>query len=340
MRWLTVQPGPSFSVADVHNGWVEALRSLGQEVADYNLDRRLTFYDQALLADDINDDQGRQAVHRAFNREQAVTLAAQPILSEAMMKWPHVVLFTSAFFIPHLILEVLRSRGMKIVMLFTESPYQDGMQLDMARYADVALVNDPVNLDRFREVAPQAVYMPHAYRPQVHYPASSPDREWDMAFVGTGFPSRIKFFGEMDLSGLKVKMAGPWEDPQEWADFDHEDCISNTQTADIYRSSRTGINFYRRESEDDHAGEGWAMGPREVEMAACGLWFARDPRPESDGLFPMLPAFSSPLEASDAIRWALKHEDAREKAATAARRAVAGRTFENHARKLLALLDS
>ena len=29
MRWLVIQPGPSFSVADVYDGWVEALQGLG-----------------------------------------------------------------------------------------------------------------------------------------------------------------------------------------------------------------------------------------------------------------------------------------------------------------------
>src|SRR5215831_1402028 len=112
MRWLLIHPGPNFSVSDVHTGWVEALRGLGQQVAEYNLDRRLTFYDQALLADDIGDEEGRTAVHKALTREQAILLAAQPILSEAMMAWPHVVLLTSAFFVPHTVLEVLRDRGM------------------------------------------------------------------------------------------------------------------------------------------------------------------------------------------------------------------------------------
>lgn len=41
MRILVVHPGPNFSVADVHDGWVEALRSLGCEVASFNSDDRL-----------------------------------------------------------------------------------------------------------------------------------------------------------------------------------------------------------------------------------------------------------------------------------------------------------
>jgi spore maturation protein CgeB len=118
-----------------------------------------------------------------------------------------------------------------------------------------------------------------------------------------------------------------------------EGCVDNDQTAGIYRQSRCGINFYRREAEDAHAGEGWAVGPREVELAACGTWFTRDPRPESDELFPMLPAFTGPAEASEQIRWALAHPGAREKAAALAREAITDRTFTSHARRLLAILD-
>jgi hypothetical protein len=345
MRWLLIHPGPNFSVADVHTGWMEALRGLGQHVVEYNLDRRLSFYDQALLADDLTDADGRQAVHKALTREQAIELAANGILSACYQTWPDVVMAVSAFFTPSWMLEVIRARNHKIVMLFTESPYQDGMQLEMAKFADISLVNDPVNLTAYGEHGP-AAYMPHAYRPAVHYPASSPAREYDLAFVGTGFPSRVRFFEQMNLQGLRTRFEGVWMDlPPEsplrnWADFSQDGCVGNAETAAIYRSSRTGINFYRREAEDAHTGEGWACGPREIEMAACGLWFARDPRPESDNLFPMLPAFSSPQEASEHVRWAVTHEAAREKAAVAARKAIAGRTFDSHAKTLLAMLDT
>jgi hypothetical protein len=75
-------------------------------------------------------------------------------------------------------------------------------------------------------------------------------------------------------------------------------------------------------------------------MAACGLFFARDPRPESDELFGgILPSFGSPEEASDLIRWWLARDGLREKRAAQAREAIAGRTFTEHAKKLLRLLD-
>jgi spore maturation protein CgeB len=208
----------------------------------------------------------------------------------------------------------------------------------------MSLINDPVNLAAYRQIGP-AEYMPHAYRESVHHPAApGTEPEYDLAFIGTGFPSRVKFFSQMDLAGLNVRLAGLWMDLPEdspmrdWTAAEAGDCVDNTETARIYRRSRTGINVYRREAEAAHEGEGAACGPREIEMAASGLWFARDPRPESDELFPMLPSYTSPAEASDIIRWALAHPAERAEAADKARAAVEGRTFTEHAKKLLRLL--
>ena len=157
----------------------------------------------------------------------------------------------------------------------------------------------------------------------------------------------------MDLSGLDVLLGGGWPglaqdsplrehllDPEQRdTAVENMRCTDNDVTAEIYRSARCGINFYRREGEDSWDGGGWACGPREIEMAACGLPFARDGRGESDELFPMLPAFTSPAEASDQVRWLLADDARREKAAAAARAAVADRTFTANAKRLLRLLD-
>lgn len=333
-------------MADVYEGWVEALRGLGEDVWTFNLDRRLQFFDATLLeAEGMAGEDGAKAFRKAVTREQAITMAAEGVLGEAFKAWPDVVLLISAFFIPKLYLDMFRDRGMRVVLLHTESPYQDDEQLIRASHADLNLLNDPVNLDRYRALGP-AEYMPHAYRPDIHHPAApGTAQHWDLSFIGTGFPSRVRFFEAMNLEGLAVHLAGPWLDLAEdsplrdWTMTDNEACVSNDETAEIYRASRCGINFYRVEGEEAHAGKGWAMGPREVELAACGTWFPRDPRGEGDEVFPMLPTFTSPAEAGDQIRWALAHPDEREKAAARAREAVADRTFENNARRLLQLLD-
>jgi len=350
VRWLVVHPGPSFSVADVHNGICEALRALGEEVVEYALDWRLQFFDSALFEVDRNDI-GQIKVKRACTREQALAMAAESLCAVAYTWWPHVVLGISAFFTPPPLLDCIRGRGQKVMLWHTESPYQDEEQLERAAHADVNLVNDPVTLGRYQALGP-AEYMPHSYRPSVHYPGPGrAELRSDLAFVGTGFPSRRAFFEAMNLDGVDVLLAGPWPglpetsplygwlaDPQmaDGQDAAEMVCLDNDRTAEVYRSARTGINLYRREGETGMAA-GVAMGPREVEMAATGLFFLRDRRPEGDDLLPMLPVFHDPEDASEQLRWFLRHDSVREKAAAAARDAVAGRTFEAAARRLIRL---
>lgn len=344
MRWLIGHPGPHFSVHDLYEGWTEALRELGEDVYTFNLGDRISFYDAALIEAGGLDEEGRPAFRKAIERGEALGMAAHEILRAAFLAWPDVVLLVSAFWYPPYLLDAMRGRGMKVVLLHTESPYQDGEQLERAAHADINLLNDPVNIDAYRELGP-AVYMPHAYRPAVHYPAPEGSaRKWDFAFVGTGFPSRVRFFEAMNLTGLDVHLAGPWLDLPEdsplrdWTSPRLDNCVDNRQTARVYRDTRVSLNFYRREAEDAHTGEGWAVGPREVELAACGTYFLRDPRPESDGLFPMMPSYGSPEEAADLLRWALARPDERHEAALKARAAIEDRTFTNNAKALLRMI--
>ncbi len=149
----------------------------------------------------------------------------------------------------------------------------------------------------------------------------------------------------MDFAGTDFLLGGAnWEDLPEdsplRAYLGHtEGCVDNDQAAELYRHAKMGINVYRRESEDDHAGEGWAMGPREVEMAAIGLPFLRDPRPESDEILWMLPSFTDPGDASAQLKWWLARDDQRAEAARLAMKAVADRTFTNNATRLLQALE-
>jgi len=306
---------------------------------------RLTFYDSAAVETGRRDDLGRPEFRKAITHDQAIELAANGLLSACYQFWPDVVLIVSGFFVPGRVLEVMRARRHKLVMVNTECPYEDSVQVDRSAMCDVALVNDPVSLDRFRGVCPVAEYVPHAYRPSVHFPAPPGWRpDFDLAFSGTAYQSRIGFFEGMGLKGLKVALAGNWllaapESPlRKYLVHDVGDCMDNTATADLYRVSRAGINFYRREGEDGMPA-GVACGPREIEMAACGLWFLRDPRPESDELFPSLPSFTDAQQAGELLRWGLRNDTVREQGAQAAREAVADRTFSSNAKMLLRLLD-
>jgi spore maturation protein CgeB len=328
----------NFSVHDVHVGWTEALRELGQQVVEFNLAERLTFYDHVLM-------EREDGPVKALSGEKAIEFAVNGLYAALYKVRPHLLILVSAFFYPTDILDRARSYGTKVVVLHTESPYEDGRQLQVAEHADLNLINDPTNLSVFQSVAPTK-YMPHSYRPHVHCPgALDPKLAADFAFVGTGYESRIAFLEAMDLTGLDVLLAGNWKQLTEDSPLrkhvghDPEECLVNEETVQVYRSAQCGLNLYRREAENEHLAFGQAMGPREVEMAACGLFFLRDPRPESDEVLSMLPTFTGPGEASELLRYWLARPDKRKELAVQAREAVADRTFTNRATELLRWLD-
>lgn len=354
-RWVVAAPGPDFSVLDVHNGWVEALRGLGEHVVDFNLGDRLAFYSNAYLATDYAADGSAVSMKKAVDEDQAVELAVNGLAATLWKTRPDVLLVTTGFLVPGDLLDHARRHGTYVIVAHTEEPYEVERELDLAQHADLNLINDPTHIERFRDVGP-TFYVPQAYRPAAHHPCPSkmrdchPQLRSDFAWVGTGFGSRRWFFERMAelgaFDGLEVEILGNWQgtaDDSPLRPFlaaDLSACVDNADTVRLYQHTKAGINLYRRERDKDHPGVvgGWSMGPREVEMAAAGCFFLRDPRPEGDEVLHMLPTFQDPEGAVEVLRWWLAHDDEREKAAQAAREAVADRTFDTHARHLLRLL--
>lgn len=335
MRVLLCEPGPYFSVQDVARGWVRGLRQIGCEVVSFNFSDRLNFYSAAQVPKN-----GRLC--NAFGPEEAAVLASKGLESAAYEVWPDVVVVVSGFFIPPPVYDLLRVRGCKVVLLHTESPYEDDRQVARAAHADLNIVNDPTNLERFREIAPTH-YLHHCYDPAIHHPRPPvPGLGSDFCFVGTGYPSRTGFMEAVDWSGVDVALAGHWKNLDQSSPLrpflvhplDH--CLENEDAAGYYASTRASFNLYRREASA--TADGWAMGPREVELAACGTFFLRDPRGESDDILSMLPTFHGPDDFGEKLRWWLAHDDLRTEAALKAQAAVHDRTFDKSAARLLELL--
>lgn len=337
MRALVIEPGPAFSVDDVRRGICVGLESNGVRTDSFNLGHRVAFFTEAEI-----ERQGER--RRAFEYEAACRLACDGIKAACWDTLAETVIIVSSFFIPPDLYENLRERHRHVVLWLTESPYEDERQIPMAGYADTVIVNDPTNIDKFRAINPNTHYIPHAYLPGIHH-SRSRTGEIPFSFVGTGYPSRIEFFEKMDWPVVPV-LAGNWQsvtDDSPLLPFllhDRGECMDNDDAAHLYRASICSANLYRKEAMRDDLVDGWAMGPREVELAACATFFAREPRAEGDELFPMLPTFTEPGELADIIRWAHEHPDERFAAAQAARAAVADRTFENHAKKLLEIIGA
>jgi spore maturation protein CgeB len=350
-RILIVHPGPDFSVADVYRGWVKSMRKLGHQIMVYNTNEldRLTFYGNVVFQNkEVKPcEHGYGPVRQAMvDPEMIAQMATKGLFETCYTFWPDVVFFVSAFFQAGQTLEILRRRGHKIVMLHTESPYQDDEQMMRGAYANLNLLNDPTNFEQWKSVGPCA-YIPHSFDADVHFPVYPRDYSIDFSFIGTSFVSRLKFFNDMNFDGIDTVFGGngwdtvPPEYQHLWRYLGHlpTECVDNTETARIYRMTKVGLNLYRREGEEKQQGKGWAMGPREVEMAACGMFFIRDARPESDEVFPMLPTFSSAAEAEELIRYYKDHDAEREDLADQALNAVQDRTFDSQCEFVFDLME-
>lgn len=334
MKVVVVRPGPHFSVQDVANGWIAALRDLGCDVGDFEFDRVLDFYSMHPGVIEVQDKDDRWHMN--------VRYACNALCSQLYKFKPDLVIVVSGFFTPPELLQTIRGHGTKVVLLATESPYQDDDQVQLAGYADLTVLNDPTNLSRYQN----AVYIPHAYDPNIHYRRDTIEPDWlsEFCFVGTGYPSRINFLEQVDFDGVDVALGGNWQglafdSPlRKFVCHDISHCLDNTDAVDLYSATKVSANIYRREATRPGLSEGWAMGPREVELAAIGCFYLTEARGENREVLPMIPTFVGPDDFGEKLRYYLANEPARNAVVVAAQRAISDRTFVNHASSLLARL--
>lgn len=327
MRILLVHPGPAFSVEDVHRGWLKGLREAGAEVIEYDFSSRLFMWQNAHLK---RDGEFLQAV--PF--EEAVKLALEPVGTWIYECQPDVVWFISGFWLTYAFLDTIRGRGQHVLLHCTESPYEDERQIGQAAHADTVLINDPLNLERFKAQCGRTLYVPHSYDPDVHHPGSSTVEESDLCIAGTGYGRRVDWLEQMDLDGYEIALLGNWQSLDEhplakWVRAERlDECCDNTIVADWYRNTKASLNIYR-----DSIGE--AMGPREVELAACGRFFLTEPRPENLEVFPYIPKVEGPQDASEQLRWWIEHPYERHEIEARALAEISSWTFTHRARQIL-----
>jgi spore maturation protein CgeB len=200
---------------------------------------------------------------------------------------PDVLLVTSGFFVPGDMLDLIRARGTKVVLIHTEEPYEHDRDITRAAHADINIVNDPTHLADFdrRWVTPGISRTATARYPRAR--SASGEAASEFCFVGTGYPSRIAFLEQVDFTGLDVALAGNWQ-----ATDETHRCASTSRTTSRtasttrQRSCCTAARRSRRtctaaKPTADDLVAGWAMGPREVELAAtgCSSSVTRGPSP-------------------------------------------------------------
>src|SRR5689334_9828203 len=128
---------------------MEGLRALGEEVHEFPLGDVMTWHAAVHL--DREDGQGMRP---ALTEAQVSQFSTDRVAAALFKVRPHATLVISGFFADPQVFEAARHYGTKVVLIHTESPYEDERQLRIAPYADLNLINDPVQLDRFEAIAP------------------------------------------------------------------------------------------------------------------------------------------------------------------------------------------
>jgi spore maturation protein CgeB len=234
-----------------------------------------------------------------------------------------IVLVVSAMFLHPDVIHLMNRAGVKVAVLFTESPYDIGKELEVAKIVAGCWTNERSSLSAFRAVNPHSGYLPHGWHPERHKPGAQPGDEQvkahDVVFVGSAFQERIEWLSKIDWTGIDLGLYGSWNSVgsrHPLRSFIQGAQINNSVTASLYRRAKVGLNLYRTSMGwGKHAPQirhAESLNPRAYELAACGAFHLSTYRQEISDVFgELVPTFTTPEDASALIRQWLADADGR-----------------------------
>lgn len=341
MRILLVGAGAAFSTKDVEDGYLVALRATDADVWFYDLGARLN------LARDWVHKMWRARGKRPEERPgwpDAIYRGSVEALEMALRFQADWVFVISGMFFHPDVLGLMRRAGLRTAVLFTESPYEDDQQKEMAVLTDICWTTERTSAPRLH-----ARYIRHAYDPARHRPDLPLDLSLpahDVVFVGSGFPERIETLRSVDWSGIDLGLYGEWGllgPTARLRQFVRSGPVTNEAAVGLYRRASIGLNLHRSSTTyARHAARvahAESANPRVYELAACGLFQVSDYRAEIHELFDdAVPTFTAD-HLGDLVRTYLQDSPSRHAAARAARDHIRPHTFAARAAQVLADLE-
>lgn len=325
MRVLLTYPGPIHSTYDVARGYERALRALGVEVHGYNYHQYLHFYFESLAHwETVNVDYERRL-------EDAPFYASQHLVPAVIDFMPHVVLVVSGSALHKRAYDLLRRLSVPVVLLLTESPYEDETQIKIITqgHAAAAFTNERESVGRLSETGVPTTYLPHSYDPAVHRPRlHDVYYETDVFFHGTLWPERKALLDSLDDLPFAVHCSGITLERSEdrWL-------IMNDEVAQWYSNAKIALNHHR----SPNGSATHSLGPRAYEIAACGAFQLCDgTRGELAEVFSeSVPTYTDADDLREKVVYYITRPDERQRLAEEARARVAPCTFENRAREIV-----
>lgn len=326
MRVLLIEPGASWSTADVSTGLLYGLQRAGVEVFRYHLDRRIERSNRWLYSQWRRAKKSNPAIDKP-NTADVFYQAGVGALESALRTQCDMVLVVSGMFLHPDVIHLMTRAGVKVSILFTESPYDTPKELELAGLVNGCWTNERSVLKDFRTVTPFSGYLPHGWHPERHRPGLQPGDEavkaHDVVFVGSAFQERIEWLSAIDWTGIDLGLYGMWDalsKTHPLRQYVRGDITTNITTAALYRRAKIGLNLYRTSM-------GWGKGapqirhaeslnPRAYELAACGAFHLSTYRQEIPEVFGgLVPTFETPAQASALIRSWLANPEGRAKVA-------------------------
>lgn len=326
LRMLLIHPGADVSTVDVFNGVNYGLKAVGVEVIPYRLDDRIDMAHKWLHIMWRQKNKVRK-VHGAdlLPKPTMVDTMYQAGIGALEMAHRHqvdVVFVVTAMLLHPDVIALMKRTGLRVVVLFTETPYDLESEVRVAKMVDGCWTTERSCVPAFTAVNPSSGYLRHAWHPEKHginLPvATEPVPSHDVVFVGTGFSERVEWFNAIDWTGIDLGLYGVWNQRRMSAQV--RGCLrarplDNAYAAALYQRAKIGLNLYRTftgwggKRSGRKPVDGESLSPRAYELAACGVFHLSAYRAEVPEVFgDLVPTFRTPQEAETLIRhWLPDH---------------------------------
>ena len=313
LRLLCLQPGASWSTADVHAALLHGLKTHGVEIIDYALDQRLNRSNRWLYYNWRRAKKTNPGIVRPSSAD-VFYQAGVGALEMALRHQVDAVLVVSAMYLHPDVIILMKRAGLRVVVLFTESPYDVEKEVTIAKLVDGCWTCERSSVSAFLAANPNSGYLPHGWHPERHQPGlQTGDREvpaHDVVFVGSGFQERVEWLSAIDWTDIDLGLYGSWEmlsGRHRLRRYLKGQVVGNAVTAALYRRAKIGLNLYRTSKgagrdvpQITHAE---SLNPRAYELARCGAFHLSTYRAEVAEVFgDLVPTFETPFQASTLIR--------------------------------------
>jgi spore maturation protein CgeB len=331
MARLLMVAGTSPTASDLHLLYLRAFERLGFEATLLAHDSGLPFAEKVLQQRGLLLSSAHFSL---FNRRvRAAALRLRPDLL--------IVSGSNWYLLPDTLREIKRRVGCRVVLNEQHLQVLRWYQAAALEVYDHVFTQDSALVPLLRvSPARQVSLLGPACDPLEHRPVALEARDRldlgsDLAYVGWGYPNRLRLFEE--LLDFDVKLWGMgWDASPALAGRFRREPVHGLKKTKIYNAARIVVNLQSTWYQID------GVTCRPFEVAACGGFCLSEPKKDLSLFFTPgeeMVTFEGQDDLRDKARYYLAHEDERlEIAARARARALREHTYEHRARQVLAAL--